>query len=66
MPCDTGTASRFAATYRVGTAEHSLVPFEAVAVKLTEDDDREFWQSALSVLTEEFLRRYDVEAKNRE
>ena len=48
------------------TAENLKLPFEAVVTKLTEDDDRDFWQTALTVLTDEFLHRYDEEAKNRE
>ena len=46
--------------------ENLKVPFAAVVAKLSEDDDRDFWQTALSVLTDEFLHRYDKEAKYRE
>jgi hypothetical protein len=46
--------------------ENLKVPFAAVVAKLSEDDDRDFWQTALTVLTDEFLYRYDEEAKNRE
>ena len=46
--------------------ENLKLLFEAVQSKLTEDDDRNFWQAALTALTDEFLQRYDEEAKNRE
>ena len=48
------------------TAKNPTTPYEAVAAKLTADDDGDFWQTALSVLTDDFLHRYDEEAKNRE
>lgn len=48
------------------TADNPNLPFEAVVARLTEDDDRDFWQAALTVLTDEFLRRYDEHARNRE
>jgi hypothetical protein len=35
--------------------ENLKVPFAAVVAKLSEDDDRDFWQTALTVLTDEFL-----------
>jgi hypothetical protein len=48
------------------TAENPSAPFDAVVAKLSESDDRDFWQAALTVLADEFLRRYAEEAKNRE
>jgi hypothetical protein len=47
-------------------AENPNAPFDAIARKLGVDDDRNFWQTALTVLTDEFLHRYDEKAKNRE
>jgi hypothetical protein len=38
---------------------------ESVRSRLGADDDPEFWAVALKVLADEFLRRYDGEAKNR-
>jgi hypothetical protein len=46
--------------------EESNVPFEAVERKLNKDDDRGLWQTALTVLTDEFLQRFDQETKNRD
>jgi hypothetical protein len=48
------------------TAENRNVLFEAIVTKLTAEDDREFWQVALGMLADEFLKRYEKEAKNRE
>jgi hypothetical protein len=45
--------------------EKPKVPLEAVEAKLAKDDDRDFWQAALLVLTDEFLQRYDRESKGR-
>jgi hypothetical protein len=41
------------------------VPLEVVEAKLAKDDDRDFWQAALAVRTDEFLQRYDRESKGR-
>jgi hypothetical protein len=40
------------------TIERPTVPFEVVDAKLAADDDRGFWRSALSVLTDEFAQRH--------
>jgi hypothetical protein len=45
--------------------EKPKIPLEVVEAKLSKDDDRDFWQAALSVLTDEFLQRYDRESKGR-
>jgi hypothetical protein len=50
----------------MNTRENPSALFDAVAAKLTQDDDPNFWQTALAVLKDEFLRRYDEEARNRE
>jgi hypothetical protein len=38
---------------------------ESVSHNLRADDDPNFWEAVLKVLADEFLRRYDHEAKNR-
>jgi hypothetical protein len=38
-------------------SEQPIIPLEVVEAKLAADDDRDFWQAALSVLAEEFIRR---------
>lgn len=48
------------------TAENANALFEAIVANLTEDDDQNFWHAALNVLADEFLHRYEKEAKNRE
>jgi hypothetical protein len=48
------------------TAENPQVPFNAVLAKLTGNVDRDFWQAALTSLSDEFLCRYDDVAKNKE
>ena len=48
------------------TAENPTAPYEAVVARLTEDDDLSFWHTVLTVLTDEFLHRYEEAAKNRE
>jgi hypothetical protein len=45
--------------------EQPIIPFEAVEAKLGADDDRDFWQVALSVLTEEFLQRRSESPRHR-
>ena len=47
-------------------AENLTAPFASVMPNLTEGDDRDLWQIALGVLADEFLQRYDEEAKNRQ
>jgi hypothetical protein len=42
------------------------IPFVGVGWKPARDDDRDFCQTALTVLADEFLQRYDQEAKNRD
>ena len=46
--------------------EQPIIPFEVVKAKLGADDDRDFWQAALSVLAEEFIRRYTEASTNRD
>ena len=48
------------------TNEKRAVPFDVVEVKLSKDDDPDLWKTALTVLADEFLQRYDHEAKNRD
>src|SRR6202162_5881277 len=43
-------------------AKQITVPFEAIDAKLTADDDRDFWQMALAVLTDEFVQRHEQES----
>lgn len=42
--------------------EDSAIPFEAFEAKLAVDDDRAFWQIALTVLAEEFVQRQREES----
>lgn len=44
--------------------EDSKIIFEAVKGKLTAGDDLGLWENALTILTDEFLQRYDDQAKN--
>jgi hypothetical protein len=46
--------------------ENSKLVFEEFRGKLTVEDDLALWEKALTVLVQEFLVRYDREAKNRE
>jgi len=39
--------------------------FDAIANKLTAEDDRDFWRIALTVLADEFLQKYGCESKTR-
>jgi hypothetical protein len=48
------------------TGENRNVLFETIVSKLTVEDDCDFWRAALDVLADEFLQRYEKEAKNRE
>ena len=50
----------------VKNLEQPILPFEVVEAKLSADDDRGFWQAALSVLTEEFVQRHVEESTNRD
>jgi hypothetical protein len=43
-----------------------IIPFAAVEAKLAADDDRCFWQAALSVLTDKFIQRHTEESTNRD
>jgi len=43
-------------------SEKLIVPFETIEAKLTADDDRAFWQTALAVLADEFANRHDEES----
>jgi hypothetical protein len=43
-------------------SEQLTVPFGAIEAKLAADDDRDFWQTALAVLADEFLQRHEEEA----
>ena len=45
--------------------KNSRLTLETVRGKLTAEDDFGLWESVLNVLTDEFLQRYDREAKNR-
>src|SRR5437763_1598266 len=46
--------------------EQPIIPFEVVKAKLGADDDRAFWEAALSVLAEEFAERHAQSPTNRE
>jgi hypothetical protein len=46
--------------------ENSKILIENVRGKLTVEDDLALWEEALRVLVQQFLLRYDREAKNRE
>ena len=46
-------------------AEQITVPFETIDAKLTADDDRDFWQTALAVLTDEFVQRQNKKRHNK-
>ncbi len=50
----------------VRTPQNPGEPFAAIATRLTEEDDPGLWQTALTVLTDDFLQRYDEVGKNRE
>jgi hypothetical protein len=39
---------------------------EVVSGKLTAEDDRDPWQIAPAILSDEFMHRYDREAKNQD
>jgi hypothetical protein len=47
-------------------AEKQTVVIEAVRSKLTAADDPDFWDTALTVLTDEFLQRYNRKANNQD
>jgi hypothetical protein len=49
----------------MNSTEKPTIPFEIVEAKLGETDDRLFWQTALSVLTDEFLQRCNDKATKR-
>jgi hypothetical protein len=38
------------------------IPFECFETKLTADDDRGFWRTALTVVADEFVNRFDEES----
>jgi hypothetical protein len=46
--------------------EKPRIPFVDVEWKPARDDDRDHCQTALTILADEFLQRYDQEAKNRD
>lgn len=41
---------------------HAMIPFDAIEAKLAPDDDRDFWQTALAVLADEFVHRHKDES----
>jgi hypothetical protein len=46
--------------------EQATIPFELVEKKLAADDDPDFWQAALSLLTNEFLQRHAKASRKRD
>lgn len=42
------------------------IPFEIIEAKLGTDDDREFWQYALSLLAVEFMQRHAEKAREKD
>jgi len=44
--------------------ETSTVLLEAIASKLTAEDDCDFWEIALAVVTDEFIQRHDEHSKS--
>lgn len=49
----------------MNTLEKPEVPFEFFDVMLTSDDDRNLWRAVLTVITDEFLQRYELEPTNK-
>ena len=49
----------------VASMENLKTLFETVRGRLTTEDDLKLWETALTVLVDEFLQRYEREAKNR-
>jgi hypothetical protein len=45
--------------------EKPTVPIGAIEAKFAKDDDRNFWQAALLVLSDEFLQRFERESNGR-
>jgi hypothetical protein len=39
------------------------VPFQVITSKLAPEDDRNYWEAALAVVSEEFIRRHDEQSK---
>jgi hypothetical protein len=46
--------------------EKHAIPFEVIATNLVADDDRNLWRTALAVLTDDFMLRYDEKPVNRD
>ncbi len=50
----------------MNTFENPIIPFHSVESRLSADDDRTFWQVALTTLADEFMLQYHKESRNRD